>query len=98
MADRVYENILVRREGKVGIVQINRPQARNALNSPTMDELVRAVEIFNKNDEIGCMILTGDEKAFAAGADIKQMATASVVEMMNSPFIYYWDRLRAIHK
>lgn len=98
MTDTTYENILVRQEGKVGIAQINRPQARNALNSPTMHELMIALEIFDASSEVGCMIVTGDEKAFAAGADIKQMAAASVVEMMNSPFIGYWDRLRNVRK
>lgn len=93
-----YQNILVRTEGKVGIVQINRPQVRNALNSPTMNELLAALENFDADAEIGCLIITGDDKAFAAGADISQMAQASAVEMMSTPFIGYWDRLRSIRK
>jgi enoyl-CoA hydratase len=93
-----YQNILVRTEGKIGIVQINRPEVRNALNSATMNELLTALEHFDADVEIGCLIITGDEKAFAAGADITQMAQASVVEMMSTPFIGYWDRLRSIGK
>jgi enoyl-CoA hydratase len=93
-----YENILVRQEGKVGIVQINRPKALNALNSEVMREIVEALEAFDLDEQIGCLVLTGNEKAFAAGADIKQMAGASPTTMMNSPLIGYWDRLKAIHK
>ena len=98
MADQTYENILVRQEGKVGVVQINRPHALNALNSPTMDELVTALQAFDEDEAVGCMVLTGNERAFAAGADIKQMAGATSVSMLNSPMIGYWDRLRAIRK
>ena len=98
MTEKSYQNILVRTEGRVGIVQITRPQVRNALNGPTMDELTTALGDFDAAANIGCMVVNGDEKAFAAGADIKQMATASVIEMMNSPFIGNWDRVRALHK
>ncbi len=92
------ENILTRTDGRVGIVQINRPKAMNALNSPTMNEIMSALEAFDADPGVGALVITGDERAFAAGADIKQMASASVVEMMNSAFIGYWDRLRAIRK
>jgi len=93
-----YENILVRQEGKVGIVQINRPKALNALNGDTMREIITALELFDEDEGTGCMVLTGNEKAFAAGADIKQMAGASAISMLNSPMIGYWDRLRSIRK
>ncbi|MCB0098000.1 MAG: enoyl-CoA hydratase/isomerase family protein, partial [Caldilineaceae bacterium] len=93
-----YENILVRQEDRVGVVQLNRPQALNALNSALMTELMHALRAFDGDDSVGCMMITGSEKAFAAGADIKQMAQASVVQMMNDPFIYYWDQLTAIAK
>src|SRR5688572_19393994 len=89
MSDQL--NVLVRQEGKVGIAQINRPQALNALNSPTMDELVTALQAFDDDDNVGCMVLTGNERAFAAGADIKQMAGATTVTMLKSPFIGYWN-------
>lgn len=93
-----YENILVQQEGRVGLVQINRPKALNALNAPTIREVVTALETFDADDGVGCMVITGDERAFAAGADIKQMAAASVVEMLHRPFLDYWDRLRDIRK
>ena len=96
--DPNYQNILVRRQGRVGIVQINRPQALNALDSPTMHELLSALLDFDRQTDIGCLVITGSEKAFAAGADIKQMAQASVVEMMNIPFLEYWDQLHMIRK
>jgi enoyl-CoA hydratase len=98
MSETSYSNILIRRDGRVGIVQFNRPQALNALNSALMDELVAALQAFDGDPEIGCIVVTGSEKAFAAGADIKQMAQASVVEMIDSPFIGYWDKLRRIAK
>ncbi len=93
-----YDNILTRTEGRVGIVQINRPKALNALNQETMAELLQALERYDAAAEIGCLVVTGDERAFAAGADIKQMAQASPVDMLNNPFIDYWDRLRQIGK
>jgi enoyl-CoA hydratase len=96
--DKTFENILVRSEDGVGIVQLNRPKALNALNKETMAEVLSALEAFDANDEIGCIVLTGNERAFAAGADIKHMATATPVDMLNNPFIDYWDRLRRIVK
>jgi enoyl-CoA hydratase len=93
-----FELILTRREGRVGIVQFNRPQALNALNRQLMGETIDALEQFDTDSDIGCMVLTGNERAFAAGADIKEMATASPVDMLDNPFIDYWDRLRKISK
>ena len=92
------ENIIVQQKDKVGVVQINRPKALNALNSQTMDELTKALKAFDEHETIGCMVLTGNERAFAAGADIKQMADATVVSMLSDPFIDYWDRIKAVHK
>jgi enoyl-CoA hydratase len=93
-----YANLLVSRRARVGLVQLNRPQALNALNSELMDELVRALQGFDADEGIGCIVVTGNEKAFAAGADIKQMANAGLVEMMRSPFIGYWDAVQKIGK
>lgn len=93
-----YVNLLVSHRERVGIIQLNRPEALNALNSELMDELVRALQGFDADATIGCIVMTGNEKAFAAGADIKQMANAGVVEMMSSPFIGYWDALQNISK
>lgn len=96
--DEPYANLIVSPQERVGIVQLNRPQALNALNSELMNELVRALQAFDADDSIGCIVVTGSEKAFAAGADIKQMANASVVEMMGSSFIDYWDAVQHIAK
>lgn len=93
-----FANILVRQEGRVGVVQLNRPQALNALNSALMAELVAALQAYDADEGIGCIVITGSEKAFAAGADIKQMADATPVTMMDSPFIGYWDAVEAIRK
>ncbi|MCB9103780.1 MAG: enoyl-CoA hydratase/isomerase family protein [Anaerolineales bacterium] len=93
-----YENILVRTEGRVGIVQLNRPKAMNALDTPTMLEVNEAMAAFDADDGIGCLVLTGSEKAFAAGADIKQMAEASVVQQLNMVFLDLWDRLQSVTK
>lgn len=93
-----YEFILTRTEGRVGIVQFNRPKALNALNRGLMSELMAALETFDIDDNIGCIVVTGNEKAFAAGADIKEMAAATPVMMLDNPFIDYWDRLRKIGK
>jgi enoyl-CoA hydratase len=98
MSEAAYTNILVRRAARVGVVQLNRPQARNALNTALMAELIAAVQAFDADSEIGCIVITGDDRAFAAGADIKQMAAASVVEMIDSPFIGYWDDLARVAK
>ncbi len=92
------EMILVRTEGRVGIVQINRPDALNALNAQVLSEITEALRSFDRDEGIGCMILTGNEKAFAAGADIKAMAEATVVEMMDSPLMAYWEAIRDTQK
>lgn len=93
-----YENILVRQEQRVGIVQFNRPQALNALNREMMAEVMHALQQFDGDPEIGCLLVTGNERAFAAGADIKEMAQATPVDMLNNPFIDYWDQLRRLAK
>lgn len=94
-----YENILVETiEGGVGLIRLNRPKAYNALNSALMQELVDALQNFDNQTDIGCMVITGNEKAFAAGADIKEMAAATTVEIMHSPMINIWTKFQAIHK
>ena len=74
-----YELVLTEAQGPVGIVTINRPQVRNALNHQVIQELIDALEGFDRDDAIHCMILTGDDRAFAAGADISQMVDAGAV-------------------
>lgn len=93
-----YEFVLTEADGPIGIVRINRPQLRNALNHQTIAELVDALETFDRDDAIRCLILTGDDRAFAAGADIGQMAEAGAVEVLNDDNFARWVRFRAIHK
>ncbi len=93
-----FEYILSRKEGRVGVVQLNRPKALNALSPELMDEVMTALEIFDRSNDVGCMVLTGDQRAFAAGADIKHMAVATPVTMLSDPFIDHFDRLQRIGK
>src|SRR6188472_4486290 len=74
-----YENIVVETKGRVGIIRLNRPPALNALNKALIAELTQAIEAFDCDDKIGCMLITGSDKAFAAGADIKEMADKPIV-------------------
>lgn len=76
-----YENILVETRGRVGLVTLNRPKALNALNDALMDELGAALKAFDADDDIGAIVVTGSEKAFAAGADIGMMATYSYMDV-----------------
>jgi len=93
-----YQYILVERDERVGIVTLNRPEQLNALNFQLVHELGDALENFDRDETIGCIVITGaGEKAFAAGADIKEMADKSPVEMMIGGF-EAWERLRRIHK
>ena len=92
-----YQYILVERDERVGIVTLNRPEQLNALNFQLVHELGDALQAFDRDETIGCIIITGSgEKAFAAGADIKEMADKSPVEMMTGNF-EAWERLRRIH-
>ncbi|MEO5606168.1 MAG: enoyl-CoA hydratase [Polaromonas sp.] len=98
-----YETIEIRTEGpdtrRVGIVTLNRPKQLNALNSELMDELGSALKAFDADDSIGCIILTGSEKAFAAGADIGVMAKFSFADVYNSDFITRnWEQIRSVRK
>src|SRR5690349_21728907 len=93
-----YQYILVSQEDRVGIVQLHRPDVLNALSPDLMAELVDALEAFDHNDAIGCMVLTGGEKVFAAGADIKRMAEASAIDMLTIDQLARWDRIRKLHK
>ena len=95
-----YENIEVRIEGeKVGVITLNRPKALNALNGPLMDELGAALKAFDAQESIGCIIVTGSEKAFAAGADISAMATKGFNEVYKDDFITRnWEIIRSVRK
>ncbi|MFJ7567966.1 enoyl-CoA hydratase [Herminiimonas sp. NPDC097707] len=94
-----YENILIEIHGKVGLITLNRPAALNALNDKLMDELGQALLSFDANDDIGCMIITGSEKAFAAGADIGAMATYSYMDVYKGDYITRnWEQIRSVRK
>ena len=86
-----YKNILVETQGKVGLIRLNRPQALNALNSELVDELAQAIAGFEADPNIGCIVLTGSDKAFAAGADIKEMADKSYMDSFYGNFAANWD-------
>jgi enoyl-CoA hydratase len=86
-----YENIVVETKGRVGIIRLNRPPALNALNKALIAELTQAIEAFDCDDKIGCMLITGSDKAFAAGADIKEMADKPFVEAYLGDFVSNWN-------
>jgi enoyl-CoA hydratase len=92
------ETIIVETRGKVGIIRLNRPQALNALNAQLNADLTAAVDAFEADANIGCVILTGSEKAFAAGADIKEMAGKSHMEAFLGDFVGNWDRIARMRK
>ena len=87
-----YTTILTESRGRVGLVTLNRPEAMNALNPTLLRELMDALEAFDAEETVGAMIVTGSEKVFAAGADIKEMAEASEEQMRQSPFIDSFNR------
>src|SRR5919199_2180603 len=93
-----YEYILVERDGPLGVVTLNRPQALNALFTPLVREMVEALEGFDADPEIRALVLTGGPRVFAAGADLKEMSTQSAVEALLNNRIAYWDRVRKISK
>lgn len=93
-----YTHLLLTKESGYAVVQFNRPEVLNAINIQLMVELVDALEMLDKDDEVRCIVLTGNEKAFAAGADIKEMADASAMEMLQRDQFARWDRIRKIKK
>ena len=93
-----YTSILVETRGRVGLITLNRPQALNALNSQLMREVMGALEAFDKDDSIGAMVITGSDRAFAAGADIKEMADKSALEMAERDLVAIYGRIRTIRK
>ena len=93
-----YKTILVSTQGAVGVITLNRPEALNALNSAMSAEVNAALDEFENNAAIGAIVLTGSEKAFAAGADIKQMSTQHYLDTMDVGFLGDWDRLTRCRK
>ena len=94
-----YENITAEKKGKVGVVTLYRPKALNALSSPLIRELAKALDDFEADTEIGCIVITGSEKAFAAGADIKEMQPKTYMDVYKEDFITVdWGRVAECRK
>ncbi len=93
-----YTNIQLERDGAVAVITLNRPKVLNALNRETMDELVDALETLDRVDEVHCVVLTGGERAFAAGADVNEFLTATPVDMLSAYRFHQWERIRKIAK
>ena len=93
-----YENVIVETRGKVGLIRLNRPQALNALNRALMTDLTHALNAFEADANIGCIVITGSDKAFAAGADIKEMAEKTFAEAYLGDFAANWDRAATVRK
>src|SRR6516165_1831686 len=92
------QTIIVERRGRVGIVRLNRPQALNALNVTLKDELLGAVEAFDADANVGCILMTGSDKAFAAGADIKEMADQTYIDIFRADYTADYERLARVRK
>ncbi|NEW41785.1 enoyl-CoA hydratase [Nocardia cyriacigeorgica] len=95
---REFETILLERKGRVGLITLNRPKALNALNAQVLDDVIAALDELENDNEIGAVVITGSEKAFAAGADIKEMQPQSYMDMFMNDFFARWDRLAAFRK
>ncbi|MFD3745398.1 enoyl-CoA hydratase [Nocardia sp. NPDC058633] len=94
----VYETILVETKNRVGWITLNRPKALNALNTEVLDDIVAALDELGRDDEVGAVVITGSAKAFAAGADIKEMAPKSYMDMFMDDFFARWDRVAQFRK
>lgn len=88
--------VLLEKEGAVAILRLNRPDVLNALNIPTMDRLITLMESLDGDPSVHCMVLTGSDKAFAAGADIKEMTEASVMDMYERNNLARWERIKRV--
>jgi len=93
-----YQTILTEVHERVGLIRLNRPRAFNALNAQLMQELTAALNAFDADPAIGAMVITGNEKVFAAGADIKEMSAATPADMLTSGYIDLFDRIRTVRK
>jgi enoyl-CoA hydratase len=92
------ETIVVETHGRVGLIRLNRPQALNALNATLKEELLTAAERFDADPDVGCIVITGSEKAFAAGADIKEMANKTYMDVFGKDFAADYERLVRVRK
>jgi enoyl-CoA hydratase len=88
--------VLVEREPPIAVVRLNRPEARNALSDALMDELVARLSELDADEQVRCIVLAGDERAFAAGADIAELAAATAVELYQAPRVARWDAIRKL--
>jgi enoyl-CoA hydratase len=95
---REYQFLLTEIQDRVGLVRLNRPEALNALNNELISEVMDALEQFDRLETVGAMVITGNERVFAAGADIKEMANATAVDMLKRDTISQYDRIRALTK
>jgi enoyl-CoA hydratase len=93
-----YRELKVEVQGNVGLIRIDRPKALNALNRDVMQEIHEALQTLEADPQVGAIVISGDERAFAAGADIKSMAPASAVEMLEEDLIGLWDRVQEATK
>ena len=93
-----YNSIIVEVRGRVGVVTLNRPSSLNALNAGLISELNSALDGFEADDDIGCVVITGSEKAFAAGADIKEMQDKTFLQAYREDFLSDWDRVTRCRK
>jgi enoyl-CoA hydratase len=98
MTDRTFETIILEQRGAVTLVTLNRPQALNALNSQVLSELIAAFAAYDADAGQRCLVLTGSERAFAAGADIKEMSSQGFAAMYSSDFFAGWERVTATRK
>ena len=96
--ETTYETILIERHGRVALITLNRPKALNALNAQVMGEVTAALAVLDADPDVGCIVLTGSEKAFAAGADIKEMQPQSYMDMYKADFFAGWDALTRTRK
>jgi enoyl-CoA hydratase len=92
------EAIVTETRRRVGVIRLNRPKALNALNATLKDELLAAAERFDADPNVGCIVITGSDKAFAAGADIKEMANKSYIDVFAEDFAADYERLTRVRK
>lgn len=89
-----FETLVVSKEGALGCISLNRPEAMNALNAKLVTELIVALDEFEKDDGVRCVVISGSERAFSAGADIKEMADMTAIQMaMTGHFFPLWDKV-----
>ena len=94
-----FDNIIAEtKDGGVALITLNRPDALNALNDALIADLGQAIDAFEADDTIGCIVITGSEKAFAAGADIKEMQSKSYIDVYKENFISSWERVASCRK